>query len=241
MISIKNLNIKFNNETILEDINFTLDNEIIVIVGKSGCGKTTLLKTLSNFILADSGILELDDEIFDLSKENFKLKSFFGYMFQNDLLFKNLNLYQNATLGLKISHKINPSIDEILKKFGIFKDKDKYPEILSGGERQRVALARTFLLKKDYYLFDEPFSRLDYITKYNILEWFKGILSEIKGAIFITHDIEEAIKLADSIFILKNKRIYEKIDIKNNKIKNLKEYILKRLNEGEYETNSFNI
>lgn len=194
MIEIKNISKFYKNEMILKDISFTLENEIIAILGKSGCGKSTLLEIIAGLNDQDSGEICPND------------KNQFAFMFQDDLLLDNLNIFENVILPLKISKsKIDKNeIDALFRRFEIDKTQEKFPNQLSGGMRQRVALARTFLCKREYFLFDEPFSKLDGITKASLRKWFLTVLKDIKGAIFITHDIEEAIILADKIIILSN-------------------------------------
>lgn len=177
---------------VLKDISFKVNQgEIVAIVGPSGCGKTTLLNLISGLIKPDDGNILIHGKI--------------GYMFQKDNLFEWRNVYKNITLGLEINKKeINKSkIDEILKKYGLYEFKEYYPKQLSGGMRQRVALIRTLILNPDILLLDEPFSSLDYQSKIIVQEDIYKIIKESKKTtLIVTHDISEAIALADYVYVL---------------------------------------
>ena len=177
---------------VLKDISFKVNQgEIVAIVGPSGCGKSTLLNLISGLIKPDDGNILIHGKI--------------GYMFQKDNLFEWRNVYKNITLGLEINKKeINKSkIDEILKKYGLYEFKEYYPKQLSGGMRQRVALIRTLILNPDILLLDEPFSSLDYQSKIIVQEDIYKIIKESKKTtLIVTHDISEAIALADYVYVL---------------------------------------
>ncbi len=186
-------------ETIaLQNISFDVnDNEFIAIVGPSGCGKTTILSLISGILKPSSGRIIRND-----NSENF-----IGYMFQRDHLFEWRTIWQNVILGLEIQKKKNSQnfeyINSLLQKYGLYDFKDKFPRELSGGMRQRVALIRTLALNPKVLLLDEPFSALDYQTRLNVCDDVNNIIkSEKKTAILVTHDISEAISMADRIIIL---------------------------------------
>ena len=195
-IKLENVNKSFYNiksETkVLENINIEINKgQIIAIVGPSGCGKSTLLNLISGLIKPDSGNITIDGKI--------------GYMFQKDNLFEWRNVYKNITLGPEIKHikESEKQIDEILKKYGLFNFKYYYPKELSGGMKQRVALIRTLILNPDILLLDEPFSSLDYQSKITVQDDIYNIIKqEKKTTILVTHDITEAIAMADIIYIL---------------------------------------
>lgn len=196
----------------IDNISFNLyEKEFLCIVGSSGCGKSTLLNILAN----------LDEKSDGQIKKNKNLK--IGYMLQEDALFPWLTILENATLGLeikKIKTKENVEyVKELLTKYGLKDFINKYPSQLSGGMRQRVALIRTLAIKPDILLLDEPFSALDYVSRLMVSEDVKKIIkAEKKTVIMITHDLAEAISLADRIIVLskrpsKIKTIYNiKID-----------------------------
>lgn len=195
-IKIENVNKAFYTSKdcveVLKDINLEVHKgQIVAIVGPSGCGKSTLLNLISGLVKPDNGNVYVNGQI--------------GYMFQKDNLFEWRNVYKNITLGMEIKHlKENiEEIDEILKKYGLYDFKYYYPKELSGGMRQRVALIRTLILKPDILLLDEPFSSLDYQSKIVVQEdIYKIINKEKKTTILVTHDITEAIAMADVIYVL---------------------------------------
>jgi NitT/TauT family transport system ATP-binding protein len=183
----------------LENINFEVDEkEFVAIVGPSGCGKTTILSLLSKLLKPSNGSIIYDDKI--------KI----GYMFQKDLLFDWRTIYKNIILGLEIKNELNDDnknyINELLEKYGLKDFKNSHPSELSGGMRQRVALIRTLALKPDILLLDEPFSALDFQTRLNVCDDVYNIIkNEQKTAILVTHDIGEAISMADRVIILTNR------------------------------------
>lgn len=190
---------------VLNNINIEVkEGQIVAIVGPSGCGKSTLLNLISGLIKPDSGKVIVEGKI--------------GYMFQKDNLFEWRNVYKNITIGPEIKHikENEQEIDEILKKYGLFDFKYYYPKELSGGMRQRVALIRTLILKPDILLLDEPFSSLDYQSKIIVQDdIYKIIKEEKKTTIMVTHDITEAIAMADVIYVLTSRpsTIKKKFDI----------------------------
>ena len=192
-ITFTNVNKSFyslKEETVvLNQISFDVKKgEIVAIVGPSGCGKSTLLNLISGLIQPDSGKIEINGKV--------------GYMFQKDHLFEWRTVYKNITLGPEIAKiKIEPEkIDQILKKYGLYDFKNHYPKELSGGMRQRVALLRTLALDPDILLLDEPFSSLDYQTKITVQDDIYKIIKDAqKTTLLVTHDITEAIAMADRV------------------------------------------
>ncbi len=202
LLQLKNISLNYHSpkgETLaLKNISFDVnENEFIAIVGPSGCGKTTILSLISGILKPSSGEIITHDET----------ENFIGYMFQRDHLFEWRTIWQNVILGLEIQKKKNQKnfdyIENLLKKYGLYEFKDKFPKELSGGMRQRVALIRTLALNPKILLLDEPFSALDYQTRLNVCDDVSNIIkSERKTAILVTHDISEAISMADRIIIL---------------------------------------
>lgn len=182
----------------LQNITFDVqENEFVSIVGPSGCGKTTILSLIAGILKPSSG------EIIQHEKTD----NFIGYMFQRDHLFEWRSIWQNVTLGLEIQKKKNTQnleyVTKLLKNYGLYDFKDKFPRELSGGMRQRVALIRTLALNPKILLLDEPFSALDYQTRLNVCDDVSNIIKqEKKTAILVTHDISEAISMSDRIIIL---------------------------------------
>lgn len=186
----------------LSNISFTVDNgEFIAIVGPSGCGKSTLLSMLSGLIEPDEGEIIIDG----VPRTN--SGAGIGYMLQRDHLFEWRTILSNAELGLEIQKKLNDSskkkLNEMLNTYGLEAFKNARPSELSGGMRQRAALVRTLALEPDLLLLDEPFSALDYQTRLAVCDDISSIIkSTHKTAILITHDLSEAISVADRVIIL---------------------------------------
>ena len=210
-LEFKNVSKSFcHNEEIvdvLDDVSFTVDEgQVVCIVGPSGAGKSTILNLISQLLKPTSGVVEVNGGI--------------GYMFQRDCLFDWKTIYNNVLLGLEIKHiktKENIArVERMLKEYGLENFKSSHPYELSGGMRQRVALIRTLAVNPSILLLDEPFAALDYQTKLKVSnDIYKIIKKEKKTTIMVTHDISEAISLADKIIILSNRpaKVKEIIDI----------------------------
>lgn len=186
----------------LSDITFTADTgEFIAIVGPSGCGKSTLLSLLCGLAEPESGSIFIDGKPLDEAKDSI------GYMLQKDHLFEWRTILSNVSLGLEIQNRLTKeSRDELiqmLKSYGLEQFQDKRPSQLSGGMRQRAALIRTLALKPDLLLLDEPFSALDYQTRLAVCDDISTIIRKTqKTAVLVTHDLSEAISVADQIVVL---------------------------------------
>lgn len=179
--------------------------EFLSIVGPSGCGKSSLLSMLAGLITPSEGNISVNGEI--------------GYMLQKDYLLEWRTIRSNALLGLEIQNKLTQEniayVEALLDQYGLKDFKDHYPYQLSGGMRQRVALIRTLAVRPDILLLDEPFSALDYQTRLSVSDEIGTIIrKEGKTAILVSHDISEAISLADRVVVLSSrparvKKIYE--------------------------------
>lgn len=186
----------------LSDLTFSVnEGEFLVIVGPSGCGKSTLLSLLSGLIQAEQGTIRLHQS--PLSSHQTDI----GYMLQKDHLFEWRTVYRNVILGLEIQKKQTPEnlehVEQMLRDYGLSAFKDSRPSELSGGMRQRAALIRTLALDPSLLLLDEPFSALDYQTRLNVCDdVYQIIKKEKKTAILVTHDLSEAISMADKVCIL---------------------------------------
>lgn len=206
----------------VENFSFELTpGEFIAIVGPSGCGKSTILSILADLDKKSGGKIDMD--------KNIKI----GYMLQNDSLFEWRTIYSNCLLGLEINKELNEDnknyVTTLLKNYGLYDFKDSYPSNLSGGMRQRCALIRTLATKPDILLLDEPFSALDYQTRLSVSDdVYKIIKKENKSAIMVTHDLAEAISMADKVIVLSKrpsiiKSIYDiKLTDKSTPINNRK-------------------
>lgn len=198
----------------IDDLSFEVkDGEFLAVVGPSGCGKSTLLSIIAGLIEPDSGKVLIDNMEREKSGVNI------GYMLQRDHLLDWKNTYQNAALGLSIQNRKNSEdkimlLNHLFKTYGLVSFEKSKPSELSGGMRQRVALIRTLLMEPDLLLLDEPFSALDYQTRLEVSDdiW-KIIKKEKKTAVLITHDISEAISMADRVIVLSARPAKLKKDI----------------------------
>lgn len=190
----------------LSDITFDINSgEFIAIVGPSGCGKSTLLNLMSGMLSPESGEILLYGE--PLTEQN---KRLIGYMLQQDYLLEWRSILKNVLLGLEIRRELTPQsvayAKKLLAQYGLEKFENSRPHELSGGMRQRAALVRTLVLRPGLLLLDEPFSALDYQTRLTVGNDIGTIIKEQKKtAILVTHDLSEAISLADRILILSSR------------------------------------
>lgn len=224
ILSIKNLKKIYHTpkqETLaVENFSFDLkEGEFVAIVGPSGCGKSTILSILSGLENSSGGNF--------IFKNNAKV----GYMLQQDALFEWKTILKNCLLGLEINNNLTKENEEyvisLLNNYGLGDFINSYPNNLSGGMRQRVALIRTLALKPDILLLDEPFSALDYQTRLSVSDdVYKILKREKKSAIIVTHDLAEAISIADRVIVLSKrpsvmKKIYDiKLTNKSTPIEN---------------------
>lgn len=217
ILTIKNLSKSYHDKKgeikALEDINIDVEEkEFISIVGPSGCGKSTILSILSDLEEKSNGEIKKDKDLT------------IGYMLQTDSLFFWRTILDNCLIGLEVTNKLTEEnknyVLQLLKTYGLYEFKDKYPSSLSGGMRQRVALIRTLAIKPDILLLDEPMSALDYQSRLAISNDIYNIIKkEGKTAIMVTHDIAEAVSMSDRVIVLTKrpavvKNIY-KIELSN--------------------------
>lgn len=187
----------------LSDVSFKVcDGEFAVIVGPSGCGKSTLLSLLCSLLTPESGSILLNGR--ELGQHtDFHI----GYMPQKDQLFEWRNIYGNITLGLEIQHQMTLEnlafAEKLMREYGLWEFRHVKPSQLSGGMRQRAALIRTLVLQPSLLLLDEPFSALDYQTRLSVSDdIYQIIKKEHKTAILVTHDLGEAVSMADNVLVL---------------------------------------
>lgn len=190
---------KTQQTTAVSHLSFQVnEGEFVAIIGPSGCGKTTILSLICKLIKPTGGkIITSNDNAI-------------GYMLQRDQLFEWRTIEKNVYLGLEIMRKYNAETkaytNELLKKYGLWEFRKHYPQEISGGMRQRAALIRTLATNPDLLLLDEPFSALDFQTRLEVCDDVYSIIkSEHKTALLVTHDISEAISLADRIVVLTNR------------------------------------
>lgn len=186
----------------LSDVSFFINpGEFLSVVGPSGCGKSTLLSLLSGLLQPEEGSILIDGIPICDSPATI------GYMFQKDHLFEWRTIYGNVSLGLEIQKKqsgtAQKELKEMLRSYGLGGFEQSRPSELSGGMRQRAALIRTLALKPELLLLDEPFSALDYQTRLSVCDDISAIIRDTqKTALLITHDLSEAISMADRILVL---------------------------------------
>ena len=186
----------------LSDISFGMkEGEFVAVVGPSGCGKTTLLSLICGLLTPEKGRIRVRGK--DLKESTTNI----GYMLQHDQLFEWRTIYNNVILGLEVQHmlttKSRQKAHELLDTYGLSRFENARPSQLSGGMRQRAALVRTLVLEPDILLLDEPFSALDYQTRLRVSDDIGQIIRrEKKTAILVTHDLSEAVSLADRVIIL---------------------------------------
>lgn len=206
ILEIKNISKTYqhkNGELLaIKDVNFKVkEGEFISIIGPSGCGKSTILSIIAGLEKKTEGEIYIEGEVID------EISSKIGYMLQRDCLLEWRSIYDNVMFGLeikKIKNKENIKYaEELLKKYGLYEFKDKFPNQLSGGMRQRVALIRTLAVRPKILLLDEAFSALDYQTRIKVTVDIYRILKKEKiTTIMVTHDITEAISMADRVIVL---------------------------------------
>ena len=217
MIEIKNIMKTAGEKVILDDISLTIESgSFVVLIGPSGCGKTTTLKLLNKLIEPTSGEIYIDGK--PISKEDpIKLRRNIGYVIQNIGLFPHLTIKENIELipklkGDKSEEEISETTERLVKMVGLDPDEFlyKYPTELSGGQQQRIGVIRAIATDADIILMDEPFSALDPITRTQLQEWLYELQQELKKTIiFVTHDMDEALKLADKICIMQGGKIQQ--------------------------------
>ncbi len=201
-LSIQHLHKHFGTTKILEDLDFQVaQHQTLAILGKSGCGKTTLLKIIAGLETTDSGRIFIDQKEVTHSTPQARGAV---YLYQEPLLFPHLNVVENIAFGLKI-RKIAPAIiqqetQSILVALGLEAFANAMPHTLSGGQRQRVSFGRALIVKPQLLLLDEPFGALDVETRLAMQDFFKKIalLHQIT-CIFVTHDLKEAVKMGNQI------------------------------------------
>ena len=206
LLEVKDINYAYHNmdgETkALEHISFSMkEGDFLAIVGPSGCGKSTLLHLIAGLLEPEKGLILLNGKYLRGSATNI------GYMLQKDELLEWRTVYHNVLLGLEIQHSMaaraKEKARELLDIYGLDQFASSRPSELSGGMRQRAALVRTLVLEPDLLLLDEPFSALDYQTRLNVGDDIGQIIrKEKKSAILVTHDLAEAISLADRVIVL---------------------------------------
>jgi ABC-type nitrate/sulfonate/bicarbonate transport system ATPase subunit len=207
LIAIENLNISFDTNVILRDVNLSVfdlhrtdvqQGQVVSILGPSGCGKTQLLKCISGLMKPTAGEILLTEERTPVSAGDV------GFVFQHYPLMQHRTIMQNLRIAANNAGKPQTEIDKLLNEFGLFDKADLYPAQLSGGQRQRISIIQQILCSEHFLLMDEPFSGLDIVSKQKMMDLILQIslLHEHNTIIITTHDIEAAVAISDTIWVL---------------------------------------
>ena len=226
MIRFEHVSKRFKEAAVLSDISFEIEKgTFVAIIGASGCGKTTTLKMINRLIEPTEGKIFINGE--DISqKDVIALRRNMGYVIQQTGLFPHMTIRENIELIPKVQKKSPDEIKkrtfELMEMVGLDRDTflDRYPTELSGGQQQRVGVARAFATDPDIILMDEPFSALDPITRAGLQDELASLQAKLKKTIvFVTHDMDEAIKVADKLLIMSHGSIVQ-YDTPENILKN---------------------
>jgi len=216
MIEVKNLKKSFYGNTILENVNFTVnDGDSIAIIGGSGCGKSTLLRCLNHLIVPEEGeILFNGTNILDKSTNIDEYRRHVGMVYQHFNLFSHLNVMENMILApmkvLKLSQdEAVARAEKLLDKVGMLNRKYRMPSDLSGGQKQRVAIARTLMMEPSMILFDEPTSALDPTMVDEVESVIRNLINGGMTSVIVTHEMRFAEKISGRTLFLAEKGIYE--------------------------------
>jgi len=215
VIRFENVSRSFGNKTVLKNINLEIpDNAITCLIGESGCGKTTILKMINRLIEPTSGTITINKRNI-LKQDPIKLRRSIGYVIQQTGLFPHMTIRENIAIILKLKKKkefVDKRILELMDMIELNPSEylDSYPSELSGGQQQRIGIARAFATNPQIILMDEPFSALDPVTRSSLQDELIKIQNKYnKTIIFVTHDMDEAIKLADKIAIIDDGNIIQ--------------------------------
>ncbi|MEI4463674.1 betaine/proline/choline family ABC transporter ATP-binding protein [Exiguobacterium sp. A1_3_1] len=216
MIEFKNVGKQFKDNVVLKGLSLEIQKgELVVFIGPSGCGKTTSLKMINRLIEPSSGTILVNGK--DIMKtDTIELRRHMGYVIQQTGLFPHMTVRENIQLIAGLEGKDHDDMDQrteqLLTMVGLDPKQfiDRYPSELSGGQQQRVGFARALMNDPDVILMDEPFSALDPVTRNDLQEELFNLQEEVKKTIvFVTHDMDEAIKLADRICIMRDGEIVQ--------------------------------
>jgi len=213
-IEVQHIRKQFGQFTALDDVSLQFpDGELTALLGPSGCGKTTLLRIIAGLEHPDSGAVLLDGH--DSSHRHVRERQV-GFVFQHYALFKHMTVFENVAFGLRVKpRKERPSEDQIRTKVKQLLElvqldwiADRYPPQLSGGQRQRIALARALAVEPRVLLLDEPFGALDAKVRKELRRWLRRLHDELHvTSIFVTHDQEEALEVADQVVLMNKGRV----------------------------------
>jgi sulfate transport system ATP-binding protein len=209
-IIINNISKQFGTFKALDNVSLEIpDNHLVALLGPSGSGKSTLLRAIAGLESPDSGYITIDNQ--DVTHLDVRQRNI-GFVFQHYALFKHLTVRQNIAFGLEIrkfpTAKIKSRVAELMALIQLEGLGDRYPHQLSGGQRQRVALARALAVQPQVLLLDEPFGALDAKVRKELRAWLRRLHDEVRvTSVFVTHDQEEAMDVADIIVVMNQGRI----------------------------------
>src|SRR5690242_4217427 len=213
-IEAKNISKKFGQFAALDNVSLKIPSgELVALLGPSGSGKTTLLRVIAGLEFADSGSVLFDGT--DTTHQTARDRRV-GFVFQHYALFRHMTVFENIAFGLRVrpralrpsKEKIRAKVDELLKLIQLKNLSGRYPSQLSGGQRQRVALARALAVEPKVLLLDEPFGSLDAKVRLELRRWLRQLHDEIHiTSVFVTHDQEEALEVADRVVVMNEGRI----------------------------------
>jgi sulfate transport system ATP-binding protein len=208
-IEIRNVSKNFGDFRALKDVSLNIESgELVALLGPSGCGKTTLLRIIAGLENADTGSILFDDE--DTTGLHVRERQV-GFVFQHYALFRHMTVFENVAFGLRVKPRgqrpgegqIRQKVHELLKLVQLDWLADRFPSQLSGGQRQRIALARALAVEPRVLLLDEPFGALDAKVRKELRRWLRRLHDELHvTSIFVTHDQEEALEVADRVVLM---------------------------------------
>ena len=213
-LTVQKLNCFYQDNQVLDCLDLELkDNEIMCLLGESGCGKTTLLKAVAGLQRALSGTIKINEKVvndntFNIAPEKRKI----GFIFQDHALFPHLNVFDNVAFSLnKLSKEEKKSrVSDVLSLVRLSEYAQRFPHQLSGGQQQRVAIARALAYQPDLMLLDEPFSNLDHHVRFEIINEIRALLkAHSMSALFVTHSKEEGFAFADKIALMQAGKIVQ--------------------------------
>lgn len=229
MIEFEKISKAYKAQKVLKDISFSIEKgQLVTIIGESGCGKTTLLKMINRLVKPSSGKISINEKDIQ-SMDEVELRREIGYVIQQTGLFPHMTVRENIELIPRLqkmqAEELAENTRKLMQMVGMDCDEflDRYPTELSGGQQQRIGVARAFATDPDIILMDEPFSALDPITRADLQEELVQLQGRLKKTIvFVTHDMDEAVKIADMICIMRDGNILQ-YDTPENILKNPKD------------------
>lgn len=210
LLTVQNLHLRFGAEEVLCGVDFSVQAcETLAVLGRSGCGKTTLLKTLAGLLQPDTGDILLERK--SILRRPPQQRGLV-YLYQEALLFPHLNVFENVAFGLRLRRESEASVREqttrLLEHLNLAAQTAKMPHQLSGGQKQRVSFGRALIINPRILLLDEPFGNLDVETRANMQALFRRVAGEYRTtALFVTHDLKEAVLMGDRLAYMENGRL----------------------------------